>query len=332
MPLLRDILIPLDGSRDAEKALAHARVVGRSFGARLHLVRVVPSSADETGEDPVAWRTKRTEAASYLRAAARPLAAGGLPVERSVVGGDPAERIVSLARRKGVDAVILTPTGSGGAGGGGSGMGGTAHRVVDRVGSSVLLAREEPGDGYETVLSPVDGSAPSEWSLRAGGALVRPAGGELLAPYVVEMSGRGEGEPADGSGGRARGRLERRRLEARAFLEEACGRLRRPGLRLEPRVVTAAHAARRLHELAGESGADLVVLSAHGRSGSAPWPYGSVATNLLLYGSRSTLVLQDQPEGRSARPAAREEPVRPSRTPPPAGERRDRDRAGPPVT
>jgi hypothetical protein len=38
---------------------------------------------------------------------------------------------------------------------------------------------------------------------------------------------------------------------------------------------------------------DLVILSAHGYAGRDYWPYGSVATNFLVYGTTPLLLIQD---------------------------------------
>lgn len=39
--------------------------------------------------------------------------------------------------------------------------------------------------------------------------------------------------------------------------------------------------------------ADLVMLVAHGRSGGGRWPYGSVATSFIAYGTTSLMIMQD---------------------------------------
>jgi len=325
MPPIREVLVPLDGSRAAESALRHARALARPLDARLHLIRVVCSSEPGGESDPVRWRLERADAREYLRETARRLEDDGFEVQRSVLAGGPADEIVSYARREGVDVVVLTPTGEGRCRG--APVGGTAHKVIYRIGTSVLLARPDgarpgdtgpsaDGDEYRRVLVPVDGSPASEWALHAAASLLPDSGGELVAACAFEADGPAAEETA--------GRGERRddaprpslREEADSFLEKARRQLERPGLRLDSEVIPAAHVAQRLHALAEEREADLVLLSAHGRSGEAPWPYGSVATNLLMHGQRPTLVLQDQPENRRAEPPAREEPVRPVRTRP----------------
>lgn len=303
MPPIREILVPLDGSRAAEASLAHARAVARPLDAPLHLVRVVPPTgpSDRDGaQDPVRWRLERSDAEAYLAETARRLRDDGFDTEVAVLAGRPSEEIVSYARRNGVDLVVLTRSGEDDCAG--APMGGTAYKIVYRIGTSVLLtpsdtrAASTDEEPYRRLLVPVDGSPASEWALQAAASLLSGRGGELVAARALE-SARSEG--TEGS-----------RRDAEAFLARARRRVARPGLRLEDVVVPADHGAKRLHSLAEERDVDLVMLSAHGRSGEVPWPYGSVAANLLLHGRRPVLVLQDQPEPRLAEPPERESAAR----------------------
>jgi nucleotide-binding universal stress UspA family protein len=50
-----------------------------------------------------------------------------------------------------------------------------------------------------------------------------------------------------------------------------------------------------LHEVVDREDADLVVMAAHGYSGRARWPYGSIALNFIAYGSKPLLMIQDVP-------------------------------------
>lgn len=307
MSALHDVLVPLDGSPSAEGAIPHARALALATGARLHLVRVVESSVDASTADPVQWRLDRGEARGYLEEVAGALEKDGAEVESSVLAGRPDEEIVGYARSEGVDLVILSPTGEGRCEEGP--MGGTAHKIVDRIGTSVLLVRpeeEELRGGYSTVMVPVDGSPASEWGLRSAATLLPESGGRLVVVHIVEtlVAGSHRAEEEERIG---RSMLAARRRRAEEFLERACNRIERPGLRVESRVLPGAHVTRRLRQLADQEEADLVVLSAHGESGTAPWPFGSVATRMLQYGRRPTLVLQDQPAAARTRPAASHE-------------------------
>jgi len=53
-----------------------------------------------------------------------------------------------------------------------------------------------------------------------------------------------------------------------------------------------------LHEMVEDHDVDLVILSAHGYSGEAQWPYGSIALNFIAYGTTPLLIVQDLPDER----------------------------------
>lgn len=129
-PLIRNLLVPLDGSRAAEASLCHVRTLARRFGARIHLTRMVASGKSGFADDPVQWRVERSEAASYLQYVASSLD-DDLEVETAVPAGRPDDEIVAHAERHDVDLLILSPRGRGQCRGP---MGGTAHKIVDRAG------------------------------------------------------------------------------------------------------------------------------------------------------------------------------------------------------
>jgi nucleotide-binding universal stress UspA family protein len=83
---------------------------------------------------------------------------------------------------------------------------------------------------------------------------------------------------------------ERNRLEAAEYLQQLQSRL---SLDIQPRLLVSDNAAATLHELVEQENVDLVVLSAHGYSGGAKWPYGSVAVSFIAYGTTPLLIVQD---------------------------------------
>jgi nucleotide-binding universal stress UspA family protein len=133
---------------------------------------------------------------------------------------------------------------------------------------------------FNTILVPLDGSALAEQALAPASRLAARFGGELLLlsvvvperplpglPYLVPRAG-------DEAAGPSRPRME----EAEAYL--AGLKLSDPGLRVRTLVLGGAPAE--LIIAAGdEGGADLIVMSTHGRSGLMRLLYGSVAEEVL---------------------------------------------------
>lgn len=312
--MVERILVPLDGSEAAEQALAHARAVARAFDAGLCLVRVTePGRTGGVGHDAVAWRLDRSDARSYVDRLASELRASGLEVEVEVPEGRAAEEILRLVREREADLVVLTSHGR--RPGSDFPLGGTAEKVVAGAGVSVLVVRPERGPGagdrevaYERLMVPVDGSHRADWAASLAAAVAGSHGAELLLVHVAAEPEVARRLPLDPDLRELRREIqERNREAARECLSELQHRLDSSEVRTRCRTVTGQHVAGTLHRMAREMRADLIVASAHGASGVAPWPYGSVAANLLRYSPTPLLVLQDQPEtgaGRRREPFA----------------------------
>jgi nucleotide-binding universal stress UspA family protein len=104
------VLVPLDGSDQADRALAHAM---RVFpGARLTLLTVIDPSTGFSGPNAPGtaevWYQSARERADELLAAARDTAeAEGMEVETVVETGRPASVVIDYAERNPIDHVVV---------------------------------------------------------------------------------------------------------------------------------------------------------------------------------------------------------------------------------
>ncbi len=146
----RTILVPLDGIAAHEPALDAATELAGRYGARLHLVIVVPTPATLSGETaaagvmmPLATNALldlATEgAAEYVRRQVERLRAGGLEATAEVRRGEPAANLVEAAERAGAD--LITMASHGRAGLQAFWEGSVSAKVVARFGRPVLLVR-----------------------------------------------------------------------------------------------------------------------------------------------------------------------------------------------
>jgi nucleotide-binding universal stress UspA family protein len=95
----RNVLVPLDRSERALRALGPAADICRLFGARLLVLHVLESENDrETGE-------------AYLRAVEARAASQGLAVTSLVDRGDAVEEILDVARFHDIDLVVMATHG-----------------------------------------------------------------------------------------------------------------------------------------------------------------------------------------------------------------------------
>jgi len=106
MALYHHILVAIDGSHDADAALAHAVALASDQNARLTLLTVAPPPTPTAGVGGAAPPDPLEIHASLLREAA-----AALPPQTGVTTrlerGDAAETIISLAEREGHDLIVM---------------------------------------------------------------------------------------------------------------------------------------------------------------------------------------------------------------------------------
>lgn len=299
--MIRKVLVPLDGSTMAEAALPQALAVAGAYGAEIVLVRVLDGSGGRPGglADSVAWRLARTEAGSYLDGVAGRLRERGASARRIVVEGDAAEEILRLVREEGFDLVVLCAYGHSGPHG--FPLGRTSQKLLSSAGASVLLVREEEPSAepaaevrYPRILVPLDGSQRAQWALMQAAPLARAQGGELLLVHVVappRLPGRTP--PTAEEMELACRFVASDRQQAELYLRDMKEAIGDGGLRVRTLILDSPQVVRTLLRTAEEEQASLLVISAHGCSGAAPWPFGSVADRLIQLSTVPLLVLQD---------------------------------------
>jgi nucleotide-binding universal stress UspA family protein len=158
------ILLTLDGSPLAERAIPHAVALARACGAQLALLRVVPlayphgdpyaySRADaavHSGIEKLA-EAERREAEGYLRRVAEDLAGEGVVVDVRCRTGETAPTIINTAAQANADLIVMATHGCSGPG----------HHAYGSVAANVLLKTPVP-----VLLVPVDG-----WAVRRAGPM-----------------------------------------------------------------------------------------------------------------------------------------------------------------
>jgi nucleotide-binding universal stress UspA family protein len=145
--MYRKILVPLDGSVRAEKAIPHAVALAQGTGAHVTLLTVVQLRFGVAGakleaipEYAAERRTALTgEAMLYLQKVRRDLTDQGVQTDAVALEGDVASEIITFAEENGFDLIAMATHGR-------SGierfvMGSIAEKVVRSTGKAVLLIR-----------------------------------------------------------------------------------------------------------------------------------------------------------------------------------------------
>lgn len=201
------IIVPLDGSVAAEKALLAASQLARTSGATLHVIRAVPPArASEQMHDVGLVRPSdhlAAEAEGYLQLIATRLRGGQIDVRTTLWRGDAAEGILTAAREGPAALVLLA---SGGRTSRGRWLfGSVARRVLREAPVPVLLLRGDgrplpPASPYSAlpqtalqVMVPLDGTPAGEAALGPAlgllAALAAPGEGRLHLVHVVPTFG-----------------------------------------------------------------------------------------------------------------------------------------------
>jgi nucleotide-binding universal stress UspA family protein len=299
--MLQTIVVATDGSSLAERALPCAEALARG-GARILLVRAVPRGAP---------REEAAEAKGYLAGIAERLRAAGITADLAVPDGDPAAAILEAQRDVGADLIVMATHGRSGLGR--WVYGSTAEAVLGAGSAPVLLVRA----GTDTdaapsladqprLLVPLDGSPFSEQALPVAADVARAVQGRLVLLQAVAAS-PSPLDPEDVV----------RALEhnAREAGEEYLGQVARrlagdDGVAAPETIVRMAEPAESIIGEAAASGAALVVMATHGRTGLGRLISGSVARAVLERGSLPLLLIR--PAGlRAAPPAPGEAGARP---------------------
>lgn len=104
------ILVPLDGSARAERALAHAEGLALALKSRIAVIRVVETPSD-TSLELADLRRQAGEAEEYLESIRRLLHNRGVDVITRMAYGDVVVAIIDAARDLDVGLVVMTSHG-----------------------------------------------------------------------------------------------------------------------------------------------------------------------------------------------------------------------------
>ena len=292
------VLVPLDGSQQAEVSLVHALALSSVFSSRIFLLQVVGASrADhDHASDSVDWQLRQRQAEAYLRQVTERFE--GKPVELicRVESGNPASTIVQFARDNDVDLTILSRIGQTGAKY--VGCGGVAQKIVAAIGSSVLLTddrnvqRVADGHAYKQLIVPVDDSAGAEWAVVLAASIAKLHEARLSLVRVLETPCGDMRLPETSE---VRVLLNRIESLSRTHAEQRFAELRAhvpDDVDIAVETLFDDHVADRIARFAEEQEADLIVLCAHGSGGQHPWHYGAVPEFLLAHSATPVLVIQ----------------------------------------
>lgn len=333
------ILVPLDGSLLAERAIPHAMRFARIFESNIILLRVLnPISYHENPDavDPLKWQIRKAEADMYMQGITdrlckeletnNPLKVDDFEeckprVEYCILEGKTAENIINFAHSENINLVVISTHGSSGLSR--WNLSSVTQKVINLIYLPILVVRAYNAPAfdnipvyYHRILLPIDSSRRAECSLSAGIALARGEPAKktnndlnlnqtmLILAAVIKPPEIPIPEPYPTKIEKLSEQLMQvSRLSVNNYLKEMKERL---PVACESLVVENASVSAAIQELADQDDLiDMVVLCAHGYTGRSTWPYGTVARNYLEHGTKTVLVIQDLPRSK-VQPSAAE--------------------------
>ncbi|HEX8032332.1 MAG TPA: universal stress protein [Ktedonobacterales bacterium] len=300
--MFKHILVPVDQSQRAERAIPVAARLARATGGEITLLHVLVTPLDyATPLAPSTYAVQsyedlQKEAEEYLRQKVESPLLATVPVSIEVSAGPPAMSILDVADEREMDSIVMTTHGRTGVTR--WALGSVARQVIRHAHVSVLTLRERGrsladahGSQVLRALVPLDGSSKAEEAVDAAArtvtALAGPGRtGALTLAMVIDPSyARAEHAPDNLLRDGVVLYLER----VVAGIVRAYPELKISWLALAETDVAAALA--RLAEqgvvdgvVAGESApgvSDMIAMTTHGRTGIARLALGSITERVL---------------------------------------------------
>jgi len=287
------IIVPLDGSDLAERALPYAETIAQMKGSEVILFTVSVDSGERMDRPMQA----------YLDIKGKELESHGVKVSTAVAYGNAAEGIIEFVEKNQVDLLIISTHGY-------SGikrwlLGSVAYKVLSSTSASVLLiksrAPEVSSVEINKILLPLDGSSFSETSIQCVEKLVEGTEAEVMLLRVVEPVILPTADfPAAIDSKQAYRLMAEDQQLAQKYLKEVEAGMGGRGIKIRSQLVVGK-AADSIVEVAEKEKVDLIAMTTHGRTGVSHWIHGSVARRVQAESNQPVFLVRPcPPEEQSA--------------------------------
>jgi nucleotide-binding universal stress UspA family protein len=290
------LLVPLDGSELAERAIPYARAIAKTKGSEVILFTVSIAFVEQLDRPMKA----------YLELKAKELQSQGTKASAAVAYGSVPDEIVGFADKNNIDLIIISTHGY-------SGikrwvLGSVARKVLYGTGVQVLLIKSKSPKVSQVelkkLLLPLDGSPFSESPIPSIAQLIKGTGAEIVLTLVCEpplVPSYGD-HPINPTWEKHRDTLwEEAKQQASEYLKKIETKLKKMGIKVKSQVLPGelGRVAETILQAAQKEKTDLIAMTTHGRSGISRWVYGSVANRIVEQSRQPVLLI---------RPSTPEEP------------------------
>ncbi|MBN1376574.1 MAG: universal stress protein [Dehalococcoidia bacterium] len=300
--MFKKILVPLDGSVEAETVLPYVRDIATRFGSEVNILSVGMGSrrrrVNQLLDDYIQHAVEHLQGHSiicravvlyndaaenesgYAEITAR---TKQIKAKGNLLYGGPADKILEYTRKHRINLVVMATHGL-------SGLrrwwlGSVFEKVISQSTVPVLgihskHAKEIDKDSvvtFKRILVPLDGSDTGEAALHDAESIALKTGASMVLlhvipePHMIEVRMLGS-EFSD--------IVKAMHDAGEKYLAKVNKRLNEKGIDVTAKILSGDPAARIVDQARHEK-ADLLAISTHGRSGIARWVLGSVADKIL---------------------------------------------------
>lgn len=290
------ILVPLDGSTEAEIALPYAEEIAVRFAAELILVSVSEPTGEEKDDLYLSYleRVKERVRGQLQEWGAKE----GAKLRSEVLLGRPANQILTYAEENTVSLIVMASRGR--SGHGPWLLGNIAAKILRAINKPVLLVRVPPAQDrvqekrlVKRILLPLDGSDIGEAAFPYAEALALGMPAELILFQVLRPAVLIAEGSTMVSGAVYEKQEEIRKAHATAYLDNVAGKAEEKRLSISKALVSG-YPPERIIDYAQANAIDLIAMSTHGRSGISRWVFGSVTDKVLHAGDTPVLTVRAQ--------------------------------------
>jgi len=271
----RRMLIPLDGSELAERALPYAKNLAKTKGSEVILFTVSVASVGQLDRPMKA----------YLELNAKELESQGIKASIAISYGNMSDEIIKFADKNKIDLIIISTHGQ-------SGikrwvLGSVALKVLHGTCTPVLLIKSRAHKisevEFKKILIPIDGSPFSEASIPYVKELAKGTDGEIVLLRVSEPPVLS----ADRSPAIKPSWEEYRDIlmteiqrQAEEYMEGIKANIEKSGIKVRSQAILGK-AVESILRVAQKENINLIAMTTHGRTGVSRWIYGSVASRIV---------------------------------------------------
>lgn len=285
----RRVLVPLDGSELAERAIPYAKAIAKTKGSELILFTVSIASVEQLDRPMKA----------YLELNVKELQSQGIKASIAIAYGNVADEIVSFADKKKVDLIIISTHGY-------SGikrwvLGSVARKVLYGTCVQVLLIKSKAPKASQVelkrLLLPLDGSPFAETPIPFIEELTKGTKTEIVLTTVCEpplVPSYGD-RPINPTWKKHRDKLwAETQKQAAEYLNKVKSKLEKRGMQIKAQVIPGdlGRVAESIMQTAQKEKINMITMTTHGRSGVSRWVYGGVANRIVEQSVQPVLLIR----------------------------------------